>query len=217
MSGTSEAIRLIEVTSARLYHHVNGRAGQLDDGWLNDGPGDHDAASDLEPDRLAGHAAASRSRLLQAAWGPDELTLSPARLLTLAAGLPAGVIVDPFGLDESYVFPPATGRIVLNLLLLAAESLPSGGIVTLAGSADDLFLRIAGPGTAWPSGMAACLIDEAAACEATTNAAISGDCGVQMPLTALLAHASGMRLSFLLASSSKTEPPILRLGRGQSA
>jgi len=79
LSGTSEAIRLIEVTSARLYHHVNGRAEQLDDGWLNDGPGDHDAASDLEPDRLAEHAAASRSRLLQAAWGPDTLPRMSSR------------------------------------------------------------------------------------------------------------------------------------------
>ncbi len=224
MPDSSETIRLIELTSARLCQDI-GELRRPEHEVLGDGAGgqqgedvagaaDGETCAPAKPDRdgLSGQASNNqvwRSKLLRAAWGPDERPLSYDELLRLKAGLPAGVKLDPSGLATHSVFPPGVGRIVLNLLLLAADSLPSGGTVMLAGSADDLFLRIAGPAAAWPAGMAACVVDEAAA-----RAAMAGDRGMQMPLTTLLAHASGIRLSFLLASSSQTTPPILRLGGG---
>jgi hypothetical protein len=117
------------------------------------------------------------------------------------------ITVDVAALDQDTVFPGATGRIVLNLLLLAADSLPSGGTVILAGDADDLFVRIAGLGAAWPAGMAACLADEAEAGSALTEGR-----SLQMAVTALLAYASGIRLSVLYPASDRNEPAILRLG-----
>lgn len=170
-----------------------------------------DGSAPLGPkcDTAVGQAPASRAELLQAAWGPDEGRLSPGRLVSLAAGLPVGVTMDAGGLAPDCAFQPRLGRIVLNLLLLAAEGLPRGGAVMLAGTADDLFLRIVGPGAAWSAGMAECIVDEAAA-----RAALAGGPGVQMPLTMLLAHAAGVRLSFLMAGSGQAQPPILRLGGG---
>jgi len=219
---TSEAIRLIELTSARLCQDigdpsrpvhavlVDGAGGTPSEGVA--GAADGETCAPAKPDRDGPPGQASddqvwRSKLRRAAWGPDERPLSYDELLRLKAGLPAGVTLDPSGLENHCVFPSRIGRIVLNLLLLAADSLPSGGTVMLAGSTNDLFLRIVGPAAAWPAGMAACVVDEA-----TARAAMTGDRGVQMTLTTLLAHASGIRLSFLLASSSQTTPPILRLG-----
>jgi hypothetical protein len=78
----------------------------------------------------------------------------------------------------------------------------------MAGSADDLFLQISGPGTtAWPAGLALCIADEAAA-----RAALADDKSLQMAITTLLAHVSGIRLSLVMSPSRQDQPAILRLG-----
>lgn len=206
MPGTSEALRLIELTSAHLCQHISSLTGVLNDAL---GARVEDLPPDPELYKLAGMAAAHLTRrlqLLRAAWGPDHEPLPAEQVLLLARGLPPRVRVDLTALDASCLFPSRVGRIVLNLLLLGADSLPSGGTILLAGSADDLFLRIVGPAAAWPAGLGACVVDETAA-----RAAMTAELGVQMPLTTLLAHASGVRLSLLLPPSRQTEPPILRL------
>jgi len=224
LSGTSDALRVIELTSARLRQDLGGFAEPPGEVLAEQVRGAPSVPRLDRPDGKAPADPAWRLKLLHAAWGPDSQPLGSSTLRSLAAGLPADVTIDLSGFEGTGVFPPPIGRIVLNLLLLAAESLPEGGTVTLAGSADDLFLRISGLGAAWPAGMAVCAVDETAAVAAATAAAIAtrgGDAGaggapgagsVQMPLTTLLAHASGVRLSFLLATSSRTEPPMLRLG-----
>ena len=110
-------------------------------------------------------------------------------------------------LPPATVFPAAAGRIILNLLLLAADSLPTGGIVTLAGTADDLLVRISGPAAAWPAGLALCVVDETA-----TRAALTEASSLQMGITALLAHGLGVRLSLLMPPATLPQPAILRLG-----
>jgi hypothetical protein len=179
LSATSETLRLIEETSARLSQMVG------------DG------------------AATPRAALLKAAWHSTQSDMSAAKLRALTLGLPAGIHVDQTGLAPGCVFPAPVGRIVLNLLLLAADCLPSGGSVRLAGSARDLFLQIEGPNAAWPAGMAACVVNEA-----ESVLALRAGGGAQMPLTALLAHAAGVRLSFLMSPSGQCGPAILRLGGG---
>jgi hypothetical protein len=84
--------------------------------------------------------------------------------------------------------------------------LPRGGSVSLAGSAEDVIITIAGPQAAWPSGLAACLADEA-----TAFASLTGARALQMPLTALLAHALGLRLSVLMATGLAGGASPLRL------
>ena len=62
---------------------------------------------------------------------------------------------------------PGAARVVLNLLLLASESLAGGGIVALSGSpADNILVTISGPHAAWPAGLGTWFIDETAALEA---------------------------------------------------
>jgi hypothetical protein len=196
MSATHNALSLIELASARLWHDVGPLADSLDRAVAGQGDVHH-----------AAHGLLAGLRLRQAAWTPPHAPLPLGQLTALARGLPDRAGLDAAPLDLGTVFSPETGRIVLNLLLLGADSLPGGGVILLAGSADDLFIRITGPAAAWPVGLALCLADEAAARSALTDPAV-----MQMALTALLAHASGCRLSVLMSPRPGAEPPMLRLG-----
>jgi histidine phosphotransferase ChpT len=202
MSGTDGALRLIELTSTRLCHDISGMVGSLDHALSAPAKG-----AAFDPGVATAQALTTRLELRRAAWGPDGDPMALARIQHLAAGLPEQVTVDVSALDQGTVFSASTGRIVLNLLLLAADSLPSGGTVVVAGEPDDLFVRIAGPAAAWSSGMAVCLSDETEARSALTDGR-----SLQMALTALLAHAAGIRLSVVLPPAARNEPAILRLG-----
>jgi hypothetical protein len=185
MVGIRDALYGIELATARLWRDIRPLV---------------EAAGE-------GGALAARLRLRHAAWTPAAGPLPLRELAVLARGLPDQVSIDIEALDAHAVFAPAAGRIALNVLLLAADSLPAGGIVRLAGAADDLFIRIAGPNAAWPPGLALCLADAEAAGSALTEPAV-----MQMAVTALLAHAAGCRLSVLMAPRPGAEPPMLRLG-----
>jgi hypothetical protein len=201
MSGTLGALRLIERTAAHLCDALNGAVVGLD----------HALPAQAKDDTAAAGAAKAltcRVKLLQAAWGPPDRPVSLDRIATLALGLPGNVAVDLSALPPAAVFSPSSGRIVLNLLLLAADSLPQGGGIILAGSPEDLFIRIIGSGAAWPSGTILCLASEAEA-----QCALTDGRDLQMALTISLAHAANIRLSALLPPDMRTEPAILRLGR----
>ncbi len=201
MSGTRGALLLIELASARVCDALLGPVTLLDDAISSQpeiGPAAIGAAASLS----------SRLKLQRAAWSSSSEALALNEVAALAEGLPDHVKADFSALPAATVFPGSYGRIVLNLLLLAADSLPVEGRIILAGRADDLFIRITGPEAAWPAGTALCLANEAEAQSALTDGR-----NVQMALTALLAHAAGIRLSALLAPSAQPDPAILRLGR----
>ena len=165
MTGTSEALRLAELLCARLCHDLSGPLGAL--------IGVLEVARDEQPDSealaLAEETAvqlAQRLKLLRAAWGRDGDDLDVARLRGFADSLSSSrrVRLDLEGLESDALFPPEAARVVLNLLLLASESLAGGGIVALSGSpADSILVTISGPRAAWPAGLGAWLVDEAAA------------------------------------------------------
>ncbi len=91
--------------------------------------------------------------------------------------------LDASGLSADTVLSSAMAQVVLNVLLLAAESLPRGGTVALVDAAEgEMLATLAGPRAAWPEGFAACLTDEAAAW-----AALDGPGNLLGPLAALLA------------------------------
>jgi len=112
-----------------------------------------------------------RVRLLREAWAQSE-PLDAARLDELASGLPGA---HRLKLDLS-MFPPdrvlaaSMARMVLNVLLLAAESLPRGGTISLAPGfqAEDVLVRIDGPRARWPAGLVASLVDDNAIWNAIT-------------------------------------------------
>jgi hypothetical protein len=200
MPGTISALRLIEVAAANLCQALSDSAGLLGKTLLSQ-PGAGAPVAD------AAGALINQLHLRQAAWGPAVDPISLHQLVALAHGLPNHVALDVSALQVATVFSAALGRVVLNVLLLAADSLPQGGCVTLAGATGDLFIGIAGPAAAWPAGMALCVANEAEA-----QAALSDGKTLQMAVTALLARASGIRLSALFPPTASAEPAILRLG-----
>jgi histidine phosphotransferase ChpT len=212
-----EPLRLAELLCARLCHDLSGPLGAL--------VGVLEIARDENPDSetlaLAEDTAvelAQRLKLLRAAWGHDGEDMNVARLRGFADTLSSSrrVRLDLTGLDPDAVFPAPAARVLLNLVLLAAESLPGGGIIALSGSlADTILMTIAGPRAAWPVGLAAWLSDEPAAWDAI----FADPRRLQAPLATLLARGPGMRLSMLMPAGTIGEgdaaPPLLLSFRGE--
>jgi Histidine phosphotransferase C-terminal domain len=190
MIGVEAAIRIVELASVRLCDGV-----EVQD------------RSRTSVD-VATRCSHPSQALRRAAWLPCAANLPLGAIEGLADGLPGGVRLDTVNLVQTAVFPPGTGRVLLNLLLLAADSLPGGGSVALAGSVEDIFVRITGPGAAWPANFAALVHDEAAAL-----AALPTEAGLQAALTVLLAAQEGLRLSFVIPPPRQPMTPILRLSR----
>jgi histidine phosphotransferase ChpT len=207
MSGASDPLRLAELICARMSHDLGGTVGTLA-GALELA---EDPAVATEALALAYQAAAElrqRLELQRAAWGPTAGPLDLAALRALAEGSPHArrSAIDVSALPEDTAFSAPFARVVLNLLLLAGDALNGSGEVTLAGSGTDLIVAIAGPRAAWPSGMAGCL-----ASEATAWAALRDARSLQMPFTALLARAFGLRLTLLMSAGPGGPAPPLRL------
>ncbi len=175
--------------------------------WRSPAPSPNSAAEALDIAAKAAAGLASRLRLLRAAWTGGAEALDITALRALCAGLPRQVWADFAGLPAEQRFPAGPARVLLNVLLLAAESLPKGGVVTLGEAGPDTVLVVPrGQAAAWPPGLAAWMADPAPAWRAATSAAPRL---LQGPLTALLAHGAGVRLSFALAADAETAPPLL--------
>lgn len=207
MSGAIDPLRLAELVCARISHDLGGTIGTLI-GALDLA---EDPAVAEEALALAIQAATElrqRLELQRATWGPTGGSLDLAALRGLAEGLPQAkrCTIDFSALPDDTIFASPFARVVLNLLLLAADALNGSGEVTLAGGGTDLIVAIAGPRAAWPSNLAACLASETAAW-----AAIGDARSLQMPLTALTARAHGLRLSLLMPAGPAGPAPPLRL------
>jgi histidine phosphotransferase ChpT len=208
----SEILRLAELLCARLCHDLAGPLGAL--------IGVLEIAREEEPDsdsvavaELTAVELGQRLKLLRAAWGQDAEGLDLETLQSLTTGLVAGsrpVRLDLSGLAPGTTFPPPQARLVLNVVLLAAESLPGGGLIALAGSSDSyLLVTISGPRAAWPTGFAACLLGDTVA----LRDEFDNPRHIQAPLTALLARKLGCQLSILMPSGAEDAgnqaPPLL--------
>jgi len=207
MARLGETVRLVELICARLCHDLGGLIGTVGNA-LEMGAEDTDANNELVAfAATANKALAQRLRLMRAAWGPDFGPIAlPALVLLVTQALAARRVgLDSRGLPPRCAFPPPIGRVVLNLILLAADCLPKGGTIMLVGEPADLLIRIDGPEAAWPPGFTACMRDEAAAIAAMTEAR-----SMQMPLTVLLALSGKLRLSSVLGPAGGVE--AVRLG-----
>jgi histidine phosphotransferase ChpT len=197
-----DRLRLSELICARLCHDLSGLLGSLV------GTLELVAQEDTGLDAMAiaidtATAMAARLKLLRAAWAGLPQPLDLPGLATLTQGVTTTRIsLNVAGLPPTAVFPPAVGCLVLNLLLLATESLPRGGVLHLNGEATDLIARLDGPNAAWPAGLAGMLLDPDSAWQA-----LSDPRTLQAPLTALLARHHGLRLRILPAPDA----PSLRL------
>lgn len=205
-----EALLLAETLAMRLCHDLAGQVNALTGAMevLRE-------ESDPEALALAGDAAdmlARRLRLARTAWGPIGAPMSVDEWCRLAEGLRRrGVSINLHGVDPASHFSGAAARLGLNVLLLAAEALPAGGVIEAAGQPDqDMVVRIHGPRAAWPPGLAAMLADPGPAWDSLRNAdPAMGSRRLQAPLTALVAQAAGLRVSLLMGPQAEAAPPLL--------
>lgn len=210
MPGVADPLRLAELLSARMSHDLSGTIGVL---AATLELVTEEAQSISEPLGFAAKTAdelVTHIRLLRAAWGATGDPLDLPALRMLASGLPGAsrLRVDLTALPDGTVFPPPMARALLNLLLLARESLPAGGEIVLAGRADDIVISIAGPRAAWPSGLARCLANDSDAW-----AAVRDPRTLQMPLTVLLCRSLGLRLAVLAPAGADGFVLSLRLSK----
>jgi len=154
---------------------------------------------------LTASPAGGLHALRQQAWQPATAPFPLHTVATLVSALPAIALQVADTLADA-VLAPELGRVLLNVILLAAEALPAGGSIDVAGDAADLFIRITGPGAAWPSGYAAMLHDSEAALAALTT-----EHGWQAGLTTLLAMEADLRLSMVMPPMRGAAPPMLHL------
>jgi histidine phosphotransferase ChpT len=203
-------MQLAELVCARFSHDLSGLLGSLH-GLLElaaETPG-----RPVEEVVLAARTAREltlRLRLLRAAWGG---VLDPIGADALREQMPgiAGshrLQLDLDGLAEGVVFPPPMARLILNIVLLAGEATPRGGVLTISGDPNTLVVaQIAGPDAAWPVGFARYLANEAQAWNS-----LGDPRELQAPLTALIARAMGIRLSLMMATGSLADvspPPLM--------
>ncbi len=211
VTGMSDTLRLAEMLCARLCHDLSSLLGSLI-GVVEIAREENPQSETLTLAEETAVQLGQRLKLLRAAWGRDEETLDLIRLQSFADSLSNSrrLRFDFGGLQPETIFSPPAAQLVLNILLLAAESLPIGGIVALSGSAaSNLLVTIAGTRAAWPPGFATYLADERAAWTAVTTDARK----MQAPLTALLAREHGFRLSLLMDAGTRggenAAPPLL--------
>ena len=204
----NEALRLAELLCSRLCHDLSGPLGTLV-GMIEIAREEQAESETLSlADATATHLV-NRLRLLRAAWGQQSEELDLKRLRSYATALSDSrrLTVDLDAVQPDAAIPLDAGRLILNALLLAAESLPSGGSIALAGTpTDSLVVTINGPNAGWPDGFAGYLGDEATAAAALTSAR-----RIQAPLTVLIARGLGFRLSLLLPVAASVQPPPLLL------
>jgi len=204
MAGRNDALHVAELLCARMTHDFSGSVGALSS-LLELAFEQPERAA--EPLALANETATQlvrRLKLLRTAWGPTMEPLPLDRVRDLALGLAQSrCTVNLDGLPANAVFAPEMGRLLLNLLLLAADALPRGGEAGVTGNPADFVLVIEGARTVWPAGLAACIADPQAAWEVLEDPR-----KVQLALTVLLAAAFGVRLSLLMGPGGSAAPPL---------
>ncbi len=211
-AGQTTSLILAEALAARLCHDLAGVLGTLM-GALELASEDAAMQEEALPMALqAGIVLGQRLRLMRAAWAGEGCAMDGADLSTLAGGLPQGRRIQARldGLSLTRPFTAEASRLVLNLLMLAAESLGGEGILTLSEApGGSLVLAIAGPRAAWPQGLLGQFADIAQAQAAATT------CGPQHllgPMSALVAHAAGLRVSALLGPGDAASPLLIEIG-----
>ena len=206
MSDPIQTTRLLDLVCARLCHDLGGLIGTVGNAMemVVEDSGDNEVVAFAA---TATRALTQRLRLLRAAWtGETEpWSLTALRALLLPALEARRIVLDTGALPEACCFSPGFGRVALNVLLLAHDSLPRGGTITVSGAARDLVVRINGVGAAWPRGLMGLPRDVEAALVAVEDAR-----GAQTPLTVLLALSRGVRLSPVFGAGA----PALRLEEG---
>jgi histidine phosphotransferase ChpT len=204
------SVHFAETVVTRLCHDLSGAVSTLANA-LDMAVEEADAAGEaLSIAAEGGQAVNARLRLLRAAWGGGLGPTPLPDIVDLIDGLPTRrrLQIDTDLVTETSTLPAGVARILLNVLLIAAESLPHGGKITVSGSVGEgLVVIISGRGAAWPNGLPNWLTSRSAAVAAMDDPRLLAG-----PLTALLAEAEGVRVSILMGGPPDMVPPLLIAG-----
>ncbi len=204
-------LRLAALLATRVCHDLAGNLGTVMNSiqLAQDAIGDDGEALNLAEE--AAISSVHRLRLLRAAWGHDNEALTVEQLRRLSSGFGRSrLTVHLEDIDQTARFTADAARLVLNVMLLAVECLPFGGVLVLQGDAPrEVLVSISGPGAAWTPGFLTCLTDPAAAWEHLAQEDDAESNGLQCALTALIAHDSGLGISVLMAPEAEAAPPLL--------
>jgi histidine phosphotransferase ChpT len=171
-AGTLVSMDMLEQVCSRLCHDLAGPIGAIRNGLelIGDAAGPDDDGQALE---LIGHSAelgARRLRLFRLAYGRASRAglRSFAEVRDTAQEWFAGsrtTLRWPLGQpEEGEAERPGLGRLLLNLVVLAAETIPHGGVVTVCGGgtgadAATVTVGVTGRAIQWPPELAAALAD----------------------------------------------------------
>ncbi len=203
----ADTLRLAEMIAVKFSHDLGGLMGSLA-GVLELVAESQDPAT--EEIALAIETAGTlmdRLQLLRAAWGGASDAIDITMLRNYKRGVTGSqrLELDLDGLPDRAVFPSGMGRLVLNVMLLAGEALPRGGVLALSGDVTShVIAQIAGAGAAWPPGFTLLLTDHAAPVPP-----VGSPRDLQIILTALIARQAGIRLSLLMSGARQQVPPLL--------
>ena len=152
MAVTEDGLGLVEAAAHRVCHDLSGLVGTLI-GTLELAEEEPDGAEALAVAGEAARTLGGRLRLLRTAWGGTAGRLDPpeiAELLSHAAGYPR-TRTDWSAVGRAQFSEPVS-RLLLNLALVAAGSLPRGGVVRVSGAADGtLHIALEGLNGRWPA------------------------------------------------------------------
>ncbi len=200
-------LRFAECLVTRLCHDLSGALSTLANALDMAKEDDENAGEALEIAAEGGAALNARLRLLRAAWGGGTGPMTLSDIIVLTDGLPTRrrLKIDTTAVTADAALVGPLARVLLNVLILAAESLPHGGDITLSGAPDQgILVMIAGRAAGWPTALPDWLSSQLqAAGDIDDPRRIVG------PLTVLLADGEGIRLSFLMGGPAGLVPPLL--------
>ncbi len=193
MESLPDDLHLAELLCARLCHDLAGPVGAAAAGAELF----EDLAEAADPETISlvaasAAAAAARLRFFRAAFGPAATTPQPAASLrdaieaylrTQVSAASPGTSVDWD--SDSPGFDGETARLILNLVLLAKDALPRGGVVAVTSRKGQLTVAAQGEATVLGDEARAVLLE---------GAEPQGPRGAQAALAALLARRRGSGL-----------------------
>jgi histidine phosphotransferase ChpT len=187
--------RLARLLAARLCHDLGGAIGSLSGTLDLVGQGDPEM---LDLSRETADSLRYRLKLFAVCWGGPTSEFDGPAIGALLLGAPASPRVQ-FAVDDLSPARPVPAGLVpllLNAALLAAEALPRGGTVHLAGSAEAGFTILPeGRSIAWPAGLLPML-----AGHGVEAAMEEGPRHVVAPLLLALAEEQGWVLSMAMGA-----------------
>lgn len=203
-----DPLLLAELLATRLCHDIssplNTVAGALEE--VGGSARHQNEALTLAQD--AAEVLTRRLVLLRAAWGGVADPIDAEGLTRMASGLPGRpVTLDLSGVAPGAAFAPPMARLLLNVLLLAAEGLPRGGRVAIASPAEgEAVVVIDGLRAAWPAALVEAIANPESVAGQISEATPRS---LQGPMTVLIAAQAGMFLSFLMGAQAESAPPLM--------